>query len=168
MSAETIFAMGSDQMANQFIVLFPLGIPGGGNKDVMSLRMDQAFDPPSEALATYDIFYRGLKITKVSTLEETDKSFSLSFRLDQSWEVYDGLRDWKKMVFDPDTHIALSDSEVRTSVIVQYLGREGGIVHTGLFKGVVIKSLKLESADPSSADPLRVTAEFSYYDFSME
>ena len=166
MSTETILNLGSDQMSNQFVVLFPEGIPGGGNKDIISLRMDQSFTPPDISYSTYEVNYRGLKILKPSLMEETSKEFTCEIRLDQQWDVYDALNTWMKLVFDPETHIAMDDALIRTSVIVQAFGRNNDVAQTLTFKGVIIKSLKIGDFSPESGDPIRLSVGFTFYNMT--
>ena len=168
MSTSAIMNLGADQMANQFVVSFPGGIPGGGNKDAVSMRVMGAFTIPNITYDTYDIDYRGLKVTQVSTKEATDKSFPLELRLDQQWEVFDGLKTWLDMVFDPETHIGLPTDAIRTTAIIQAYGRNDEIVKTISFKGVVIKSLQVSAFDPGSSEPSIVTAEFAFFNMFFE
>lgn len=162
MSVELIMNLGSDQMANQFVFSLPTGIPGGGNKEAVALRLDGSFDTPAFSLATYDVNYRGIKVTKVSTKEETEKTFSCEFRLDQQWEVYDSLVNWLKMVFDPDTLTGYPEEAIRTTALVQAYGRNNEIVKSIRFTGVVIKSLKISEFSQESSDPNKLTAEFAF------
>lgn len=163
MSTETILNLGSDQMSNQYVVLFPNGIPGGGDKDVVSLRVQGSFAPPAVSYSTYAIDYRGLTVMKVSTKEETAKELTIEVRLDQQWEVYDAFSKWLKMVFDPETHIALPDAAIRTNIIFQAYGRDDTIAKTLTFKGVIIKSLEISAFEVASSEPAMLTVGFTFY-----
>jgi len=164
MSTDNILNLGDDQLANQYIVLFPTGIPGGGNTDTISLRMDQSFDPPEETVNTYDIIFQGLKITKTGMLTETTKEFTIDIRLDQQWKVFDDLNNWFKKVYDPIKGTALPDIMVRTTVVIQYQDGQNKVVKNMRFTGVKIKSLKVGTADHTSGDPIRLTLGFIYVD----
>lgn len=168
MSTEAILNLGSDQMANQYVVLFPSGIPGGGDKDQVSLRIQGSFAPPAVSYATYTIDYRGLTIQKVSTKEETSKELNLEIRLDQQWEIYDSLSKWLYMVFDPETHIAMPDEAIRTNIVMQAYGRDDTIAKSLTFRGVIIKSLEVSAFEVGSSEPSTLTVGFTFYNMTAE
>ena len=64
MSLENIISLGDDQMANNFVLSFPGGIPTGGDADAVSLRMEEAVTMPEDASGEYEIVYQGLKLVK--------------------------------------------------------------------------------------------------------
>ena len=94
MSVDAVLLLGDDQLQNQFKVVFPNGIPGGGNTEAVSMRMDQSIDIPQQTIYKYDIDFRGSKISKTGKKEETDKTLTMSVRVDQQWQVYDDIKLW--------------------------------------------------------------------------
>jgi len=165
MSTDLIMGLGDDAQSNNYDLKFPVGIPGGGSADNIALRADQSFDPPGRSISTYDIVYRGLKVTKVGNAEETEKVFSIDVRVDGKWEVYDDLERWIKLVFDPETHIGMDQAQVSTTMQVVSYGRNDEVAKTITFKGVILKGLKVGSFDQNGTDPIRLTLDFAFANF---
>jgi hypothetical protein len=153
--------LSDDQMANQFEVVF-LTIPGGGNSELLKLRMDRSLDIPERTMATYDVEYQGIKIPKLSAKEDTDKTFTLNFRLDANWAVYDALNKWFKNGLNEDNGSAGTEATNRTTVVFNAYGTGRTIKYSMTFNGVRIKSIKLEAFDMTSSEPSRVECSFIY------
>jgi len=161
-SSERILGLGDDQILSQYSLIFPEGIPGGGDSESITLRADQSIDLPENSVNTYDIFHKGFKITKTGMLQETTKEISFDVRIDQQWKVVDDYLAWEKMCYDHNNGTALPDSMVRTSLIVQPEDRNQAAVKQILFKGIKPKSSKLPTFDNSSGDPARMTMTFIF------
>ena len=168
MNTDNIFLLGDDQLANQFQLVFPEGIPGGGDSQAICMRMDQSFDPPEKTIGTYEIIYRGLKIPKTNMLDDTSKELTFDVRVDQNWKVFDAANNWFRNCYDPVNGIALPDSMTRTTLLVQSLDGNNAVKKTFRFKGVKLKALKVQTFDNSSGDPLRMTMSFIYQDMIEE
>ncbi len=87
-----IESLNDDAMSNQFDILFTDGIPGGGDGNLLRLRMDKQLDIPERSVEEYIIQYQGIKIPKTSLQEETTKEF-----FDQSGHGWQA-----KIVFKPE------------------------------------------------------------------
>ena len=157
-----ILALGDDQMASQFSVLFPDGIPNGGNHTNISLRMDQTFDPPENSVNVWERYHKGFKIPKTGMLEETNKEFTVAVLIDQQWKVYDDLEAWKNMSFNSEDGTAAVDADCYKDIIIQYEDKQQAMVKQIHYKDCKIKAMKVETADNASGDPLRVTLTFIY------
>jgi hypothetical protein len=164
MSSDIILALGDDQLASQFQLAFPNGIPGGGDSDQIRLRMDQDFDPPEDAVETYEIKYKGMTILKTSMTHSMDKKFTVNVRVDQQWKVFDDLNAWWKMCYDPINGVALPDASVRTDIIVQAQDGQKVVKKNIRFKNCKIHSIKINPFDNASADPTRITLGFIFTD----
>jgi len=154
--------LADDQMANQFEVLFVGVIPGGGNSNLLKLRMDRSFDIPERTMATYEIEYQGIKIPKIASKEDTDKTFTLNFRLDGNWAVYDALNNWFKTAFNEDNGSSSTESQTRISMIFNAYGVGRSLKYNMTFNHVRIKSIKLEAFDMTSSEPSRCECSFIY------
>lgn len=161
-STDQILALGDDQIVSQFSIIFPNGIPGGGDANTISLRCDSQFDPPEDAVNVYEIFRKGFKIPKTGMLQETTKEFTIDIRLDQQWKVYDDMRAWADMSYDHSNGTALPESMARSTVIVQAEDRTQSGVKNIIFKYAKPKSVKIQTFDNTSGDPLRITVMFIY------
>lgn len=168
MSVDVIMNLGSDQLANQFQLKFPNGIPGGGSGENIALRMDQSFDPPEEATGEYEVFYRGVKIMFSNMLDETDKHVTFDVRLDSQWAIFDDLKSWKEMVFNANTGTAQPQENVRTTLLMEYLNTEGSIAKMCRFSGAILKTIKVQTSEHGSGDPLRLTLNFMYNKMTWE
>jgi len=161
-SSETIMNLGDDQISSQWSIIFPSGIPGGGNANAISLRCDQSFDPPEMSVNTYDIFHKGFKITKTGMLQESTKEFSVDMRLDQQWEVYDDMKRWANMCYDHNNGTALPDVMTRVPIIIQAEDGNQRAVKQLLFKGCKPKSSKIGTFENSNGEPVRITMTFIF------
>lgn len=167
--ASDLMKLGSDQLQTQFEIIFPKGIPGGGNTDILSLRADTQFDPPERTVGSYEVFKKGVKMVYTNMVQDMDKSsLTLEFRLDQEWAVYDALNAWHKLCYDYETGTALPESATRTDIYAIAEDKQLNTVKTLKFIDAKIKSLKVGTFDNQGADPVRVTAIFIFNDMDME
>lgn len=149
-----------DQMANQFSVTF-IGKPVL-NIQEMTLRMDKTLDIPENVVTKTDIKYQGFTIPKINSQEETDKSFSLNFRLDENWMVYNTLNIWYGKTFNPRNASTKPIDDRHATLIFQAFKKNREVSRTIIFKFVQIMSIKLTEFDNSSNEPSRVEAKFIY------
>ena len=168
MSSDIILGLGDDQLASQYQVIFPEGIPGGGNGERISLRMDADLDLPEDTVETYDISFKGMKITQTSMTHGMDKKITLTVRLDQQWKVFDDLQKWYKMCYDPLTATAMPDLATRTNILIQTNDASQKIVKTIRLKNAKITSLKIGTFDHTSSDPIKLTLNFIFSDMIVE
>jgi hypothetical protein len=159
---DVVLSLGDDALSNQFKLVFPNGIPGGGNANAIELRMDQSFDIPQQTIYKYDIDFRGSKITKTGKKEETDKTVTFNVRLDSQWIVYDDLNAWFKMTYDPVTNIALPDLLVRTTIEIHALNSAGDSSKVFKMRNSKITDLKIGTFDNTTGDPIRLEVTITY------
>lgn len=165
---ETIMGLGDDQMANQFSVIFPNGIPGADDPTALSLRIDQSIDPPEDSVMVYEIFHKGYKFPKTSMLQETSKEFTVDIRVDQGWKVYNDMRKWADMSYDHSNGTALPENMARSTVMIQAEDRNQKSVKQISFKYAKPKSVKIQTFDNQSGEPLRITVTFIYIQMVVE
>jgi len=161
MSVDRILNLGDDAHVNQFQLVFPNGIPTGGDSETISLRAEN-FSMPTQTIYKYDIDFRGSKIPKTGRKEDTDKTYSISVRVDQQWKVYDDLKSWHKACYDSSTNTALPDMAVRTPVVIQTLDGNNKIVKTFNFMYSKITDIKVSDFDNTSGDPAKLDLTFIY------
>lgn len=162
MSIDVILNLGDDAHLNQFQIVFPNGIPTGGDDSSITLRMDQTFSLPQEIIYKYNIDFKGSIIVKTGRKEDTDKTLTVSVRVDQNWQVYDDLKAWLNAVYDPKTNTAMPDLLTRTPIAVQWLDGNNSIVKTLTYTYCKITELKITDADNSTGDPVRLELSFIY------
>ena len=163
MSLTRLYNSYADQMASQYSLVWE-SIPysNGYDPGELEIRMDQSFPIPENVHATYDVFFQGLKRTRQAPLDETAKDFTIPFRIDQDWGLYNAFAKWKAGTFDPETGAIGDDKESRTNLYVFFYGPNKEIKKTVIFEGVQLRSLKIADPDHASTDPLRFDAGFNF------
>jgi hypothetical protein len=159
---DKILGLGDDQLASQFIVLFPEGLPGGGDVDNLSLRLDESIDPPSEEVGMYNIKYRGMDIPKTNMSEQTSKEIELIARLDGNWEIYKMLRKSFEITYNPVTGTSLGEASSRFLMEVQALNGSNDVVETLSFKNSKIRTLKISNFGHEEETPAKITFGLIY------
>lgn len=151
-----------DQMSNQFEFYF-LGTPVLNIQEI-ALRMDKSFDIPKRSVTKVDINYQGVKIPKLVAQEDTDKTLTLNFRLDQNWMIYNTLNIWfGKTNNHFNGSMKKTDDRTVTLIFRAFKGNKE-TSRILLFKNVQIMSIKPSEFDHSSNEPIRVECEFIYTD----
>jgi hypothetical protein len=166
-----LIQLSGDQIQSQYIIRFVdpsffskfPGTPSNFDPKELSLRLDQQFDPPQRQLGTYEIAFQGLKVTKTSIVDTTDKQFQLQIRMDENWVMYKAMNAWYRACFDDIRGVASPEKDVRTIMELHAYGGKSTPVHIIRFHGVKITNLKPGSFDPAGAEPLRIEASFTYY-----
>lgn len=179
---DRVNALGDDQLANQYEILFPTGIPFEGlDPENLSLRIDQAFDLPGQVVGEIDLYYQGSKVVKLNKSEDTDKRVTFTARIDTKWALYDALNRWLKKVYDPVTGVSVPSALIKSTIIIRNLGNfragasvagvstfvDASIGETAMTSdivllGVVIKELQLSTFDPGTTDAKRMTITFVF------
>jgi hypothetical protein len=162
MIEQEVLAVGDDAMKSQYQVVFPSGIPGGGNGLLLSFRQKGTFDPPAHATGMYEVIKKGQKVPFPSASEETDKQFTLTIRLDRLYQVYDALNGWHEVVYNKTTGSNGFSSQYRTTVIVQNLDQGNIPIASFRFSGTYLESLKVSEFDHESGDPMEVECIFKF------
>lgn len=162
---DTITSLGDDQMASQYTLLFPEGIPNVENPDALSLRLRGTFKIPTESWFVYEVFYKGRKFPKKGMLQETDKMFTVECRLDQGWAIYDDLYAWAQLSYDQNTGESAGDYATRTSMIFRAEDTKQASVRDLLFTGVGVKSLDISEFSYESGEPIYITMELIFNDY---
>ena len=165
---DLIGTIGVDQLQTQYNLVFPEGIPGGGNADLITLRADTSFTPPERTVGSYDVYHKGVKITRTNMVQDMTKEFTVEIRLDQQWEVWDSLNSWMKMIYDFETGTALGEIPVRTIMMLQALDVQNNVTKTFSFLGVKIKSIGFSNGfDNQGTDPVRLSVIFVFDDMDV-
>ena len=162
MILDPVYLLSDDQLANQFEIVFPNGIPGDGDKNAISMRMDQSIQPPSFVSNMYDYYMRGIKYSKPGMLEETTKELSVMVRIDQAWKVFDDLYKWKLVCHDTINGTRSNSKSGSSKVNINMLDGNDKIKKTFFYEYVYLKELALETLANDSGDPLRVNLVMVY------
>lgn len=153
----------ADQMNSQFSIMFEsIPFSNGFDPGELEIRADQAFPVPTLEHATYDVYFQGLKMTKQAPSDQTAKEFTIPFRVDMDWGIYNAFAKWKAGTFDPETGAMADDKKSRTNMYLFFYGPDKAIKKTIIFEGVQIRSLKITDPSPESTDPTRFDAGFNF------
>ena len=151
-----------DQMSNQYEFYF-LGTPVLNIQEI-SLRMDKSFDIPKRSVTKVDINYQGVKIPKLVAQEDTDKTLTLNFRLDQNWMIYNTLNIWFGKTHNHFNGSMKKTDDRTVTILFRTFKNNKEDSRVFLFKNVQIMSIKLSEFDHTSNEPTRVECEFIYTD----
>jgi len=165
MITDKILQLKDNQMANQFEIFFPQGIPGGGDISELALRIKGAIPLPDKTILSWDRIYKGVKIPFPMTVDETDKTLTFIALIDQGWEIYDALRNYHDLIFDPRSATALPTSMIRTTVGIRMLNGQQQTVKTLLFKGAFMNRFKASDPDYEAQEPQEVEMEWKYVNY---
>lgn len=164
---DEIYQEGDDALASQFEVnIAPLA--GVIESTGLKFRV-QTFDSPEDSLGTYEIAYKGTKITKPNFEDTTPKTFSFDIRLDKQYAVYKKFKDWLDLIKNPDTGEAIEDlvpgslPSYRTSIIVNMIDASKNILDlVDSYTGCFPISVGGRSYDQSSQEPIVVPITMAF------
>lgn len=168
MSISKMMANGDDALAARYYIIFPNGLPTGGDAESIALRMDQSFDVPEIIVGEYEIGWKGMKVKKTNNTDNTDKTFQVQVRIDQQWKVMDDLFALAKATYDGNTGTSLPDSATRFPVSIIFVDGQDVVKKTWTFQHAKLKGFQIQSVDPVSDDPLRVSLSFIYASHKYE
>jgi hypothetical protein len=163
MSTDILVALGSDAFANNFDIIIP---PFQGNEFVSLNIRTQTFTIPRSGSETYDRRYKTQRILLTTNQVTLEKTFTINFTVDEFFNEYRKLRNWKNLVMDTKTGIPGPLIALKVPVTVLAYSA-GGIVPTNswIFEGARCISIGDVSFSRGSADPITVDATFAYDNF---
>ena len=121
-----LYEIGPDAMDNLYdVIIIPpehLTDTSSGIETQMRLRA-AGFSPPQFDQQTYSIQYKTVSMNRPSTHITGERSFTITFRLDAYYQVYQALLQWRSLVFEPSVgyaNQALPDDERLYGVVSVY------------------------------------------------
>jgi hypothetical protein len=170
MALDLIYQAGDDALQNQFQVIIP-AFPNVINIGYTNIRV-LSISIPELAMGTYEIPFGTDRFTKPSGKNETTKEFSISFRIDKYWQVYNGMRQWHGLIFNQDTGAVSSDagndglgglSPLRVPITVQTIDSNNTL--TGgewIFEGCWPSTVGGFDFSQDVGDPITIDTTFQY------
>ena len=141
-------------------------------------RLDKGFTLPTQTNSTYDVYFNGVKLPRVTAKEETEKKIKLDFRSDQASEVYKFFKSWIDAGFDPlDAYMeSEQDTRINRHIKLELLNRQTIKTVNGTDKTVdtpqVSTTFRFYHVQPfeinltefshDNGDPVRVELQFVY------
>ena len=168
MSVSKILGLGDDALAAKYFLVFPNGLPTGGDTDSIALRIDQSFSFPEIIVGTYDVSWKGMKVTKTNGTDQTTKEFTVQCRIDQQWKVMDDLYALAKASYDGNTGTYLPDSATRFPIAIRFVDGQDVVKKTMTFQYAKLKGFQIQDVEPTSEDALRVQLSFIYASHKYE
>ena len=163
-TASELYNLGLDALTNQYSILFPAGIPGapGANIGAISLRQDQVFPTPKREVGTYLTWYQGLKIERRGFVEQTEKKFTIAFRIDEDWNVFSAMLAWFKKAYDDFNGTGDIEANCRAPMIYQHYGANKVVKRTETYFGVLLIGIKPTENNHEESAGMRTECDFIY------
>jgi hypothetical protein len=169
MSIDSVYATGDDALANMAEIEFSPFSLFGPLKDASRFRTEQ-INVPGFTMGQYEVHWKAQKFERPSGKDETEKTFSLVFRVDKYYTVYKALLAWWQYICNSDSGVLAEDvgavtgeSNIRTDVMVKTIDTQGVPTNEGFnFERAWIKALAGFSYDVASGDPLECQVTMSF------
>jgi len=169
LSIDSAYAVGDDALANMDEIEFSPFSLFGPLKDALKFRTTQ-ITVPGFTMGSYEVHWKSQKFNKPSGKDDTEKSFSFTFRVDKYYTVYKALLAWWQYICNSDSGALAEDvgattgtSNIRTDVMVHTIDTQGVTTSEGFkFERAWLKSLAGFSYDVASGDPLTCEVQMEF------
>jgi len=175
----TLISAGADAMNNMFEVDFNLPVGSTEEQNARLKVRAEGFTPPTASQTTYPVHWKTVSLDRPATKISLERTFSITFRLDAYYLVYQALLQWHKVTMHASKGFASNDLSGLGEVTVKALDapvvdvdgvdEDSDINKTDVtwnFKDVWIESLTPPTYSTSSAEPSKVTAKFRFGQFT--
>jgi hypothetical protein len=168
MSIDSVFSQGDDALTNMAEILFE-EFSLFASAAPLKFRTTK-IDVPGFTMGSYPVHWKSQNFEKPSGKDETEKTFSFTFRVDKYYTVYKTLLAWWQYICNSDSGALSEDvgavsgaSNIRTDVIVKTIDSQEVTTNEGFkFERAWIKSLAGFAYDVSSGDPLECQVTMSF------
>jgi hypothetical protein len=169
MSIDSVYETGDDALGNMAEILINEFSLFGPLKDALRFRTT-AITVPGFTMGSYEVHWKSQKFEKPNGKDETEKTFSFTFRVDKYYTVYKALLAWWQYTCNSNSGALAEDvgavtgtSNIRTDIIVKTVDTNEVPTNEGFkFERAWIKSLAGFSYDVSSGDPLTCEVTMSF------
>jgi hypothetical protein len=169
MSIDSAYATGDDALANMAEILIPDFSLFGPLKEQLKFRTTN-IDVPGFTMGQYEVHWKAQKFEKPGGKDETEKTFTFTFRVDKYYAVYKALLAWWQYICNSDSGALAEDvgavtgtSNIRVDIIVKTIDTQGVTTNEGFkFERAWLKGLAGFSYDVSSGDPLSCQITMSF------
>jgi DNA modification methylase len=170
---------GFDAFSNLYKV--DLKPPAGKSiEDFKEIRIAD-FKAPEMKLGEYPQHFKTASITRLNALITGEREFSLTFRIDSDWKLYENLKKWRKLYFNIGTDQVFMGaySSIGTPygevVVKVFKGTDlqNGVEESNYaedviwsYKNVILYDLTEPSLKRSGSEPVTVTGKFLFGEYS--
>jgi hypothetical protein len=103
------------------------------------------FTPPELEPTRYPVDYKGIQLSRLGSKIEGDRIFSLMFRIDSEYYLYQALRQWKHLWANPS-----DEGEIK-------FGSYGDLTHPDLYGAIRVNGHKSSTVLSDIVDPTDIT-----------
>jgi hypothetical protein len=169
LSIDSVYVQGDDALQNfAEIELSPFPL-FDSRKDALKYRTTQ-IDIPGFTMGSYEVHWKAQKFEKPSGKDDTEKTFTSTFRVDKYYTVYKALQKWWQYICNSDTGALAEDveatkgtSSIRTDIMVKTIDTQGVTTNEGFkFERAWIKSLAGFGYNVTAGDPLECQITWSF------
>jgi len=156
---ENIYNLGDDAFSNLFQVVIT------EDEEKKFEYRTQNFTIPSSGHETYPIDFMQFTIEKPKPKVILTKEFTIPFRVDANWEIYNWLRDKKNAAIHIRDGVMSTLPDIEFGVSVNPLDASGEPIAdapTWNFYHVWVKSLPDISFDYTNSDPITIEPTFGF------
>lgn len=82
-----------------------------------------SFNPPELTISTTNVDYKGVQLTRLTPKIQGERTFTLEFRMDSTYDLYQYLLKWKHIWVDPS-----GEGNIRPGGLADFLGTTTGSV----------------------------------------
>jgi len=167
---DTVYAAGDDALQYEWQVTFGT-IPYLDTTTDFNVRCSNV-DIPTASVGTYTVDWKSENFNKPNGKVTTPKQFSITFRVDKAWKVYQAFLGWNHAIVNPSTGGTAIDSNlgistIRTPVTVTtgYYNTDGTFTATGQvwnFTGCWPQEVGNPTLDNASGDPATTTITIQF------
>ena len=126
------------------------------------------FQPPELTLMTYNSDYKGVQLTKQAPKIQGDRTFTIEFRLDSNYSLYNDLLQWKHIWVDPSGEGNIQPGSLADTTANNSTGNVAGdVIHYGQINvGAYAVTTPLDGySDPSNITNIATPgAQWQFYD----
>jgi hypothetical protein len=169
MSIDSVYQQGDDALGNFAEIEFSPFSLFGPLRDTLKFRTTQ-ITIPGFTKGMYEVHWKAQKFEKPSGKDDTDKTFSSTFRVDKYYTVYKAMQAWWQYICNSDSGALAEDvgavtgtSNIRTDIMVKTVDTQGVVTNEGFkFERAWIKNLAGFSYDVTSGEPLTCELTWSF------
>jgi hypothetical protein len=169
MAIDSVYSQGDDALANIAEILISKFSLFGPLIEPLKFRTTQ-INVPGFTMGHYEVNWKSQKFEKPSGKDETEKTFSFTFRVDKYYTVYKALLAWWQYICNSDSGALAEDvgavtgtSNIRTSIFVKTVDTQGVTTNEGFkFEGAWLKSLGSISYDVGNGEPIMMECTMSF------
>lgn len=166
---ENVYNQGDDALGNTAeITVVPFDLFNAFS-DALKFRTTQ-IEIPGFTVGGYDVNSKTGKFKKSNGRDESEKSFTSTFRVDKYYTVYNALLAWHEYIHNSNSGAAAEDvgavtgtSSIRTDILVKMLDSNDIVTNEGFkFERAYPEQIAGLSYDISSGEPLtcQITWQF--------